>query len=680
MKKLITILAALAILASGTVNAQVAEKLTAHRLDRPWTFSSFVAPSGCVSTSVPFFGASVTLGCDGGITYDAATDKLSVGALRVGTSTTAGWVLTADADGNGTWAAGGATNPITVTTVRATAPATLTITGSTNATPIVVTATGHGLVTGDNVRISGITGNTNANGYFKITRLTADTFSLQNWSTGADIAGNGTHGGTPVATAGVVQANLLWTPSYNVSPAGTTKNVLIGGAAGAGLTTATEVTAVGDLSANAAVGAYSTAVGSGSLRVATSTANTAVGRNSLSSLTTGATNTALGASAGAGVTTSTLGLFLGYNTTYAGSALYDNSTVIGSNASGTASDQITLGDAVVDTVKAGSGAQASFKGKSVRVISALMDESIRDATTETLTLSTSGATTATTLKLIPARARINAIHYRISTAITTATSFTIKPTGGNDFVSIGTATAAQSTLTLGTTGVLVPAALSDQYAAAANTLTVTAAGGIPGAGALQLTVHYDQFVSTPSWLMVLGDSKSIRTRNWSHNLTRSIENRNGGDWTEYNGAVGGQTVVTGAAALPAVLTSWPTDTAAGAYQIALLNWGANDTATSETNFKNSLTSVIDQVHTKAPAAKIYIMYPWRRGYDAQCASMHTWIDAVIATRSAYAYAGPDEAVWMKGADDGATMTSDGTHYSAAGEAEAVVQWLTVLGY
>ena len=73
MKKLLTILAALAILASGTANAQVAEKLTAHRLDRPWTFSSFVAPTGCVSTSVPFFGASVTLGCDAGLTYTTAT-------------------------------------------------------------------------------------------------------------------------------------------------------------------------------------------------------------------------------------------------------------------------------------------------------------------------------------------------------------------------------------------------------------------------------------------------------------------------------------------------------------------------------------------------------------------------------------------------------------------------------
>ena len=176
MKKLLTILAALAILASGTANAQVAERLTAHRLDRPWTFSSFVAPSGCVSSSVPFFGASVTLGCDGGLTYTTATLAAPV---HSGTSFVAA------------------------------APATVTITNCTNATPIVCTATAHGLRTNDRISISGITGNTNANGFFKVTRLTADTFSLQNYSTGADIAGNGAYGGSPVAVTGIVQANRV---------------------------------------------------------------------------------------------------------------------------------------------------------------------------------------------------------------------------------------------------------------------------------------------------------------------------------------------------------------------------------------------------------------------------------------------------------------------------------------
>lgn len=65
------------------------------------------------------------------------------------------------------------------------------VTSSTDATPIVVTATAHGLVTGDNVLINGHSTNIAANGYYKVTKLTADTFSLQNYNTGANIAGSG---------------------------------------------------------------------------------------------------------------------------------------------------------------------------------------------------------------------------------------------------------------------------------------------------------------------------------------------------------------------------------------------------------------------------------------------------------------------------------------------------------
>lgn len=53
-----------------------------------------------------------------------------------------------------------------------------TVTGATNATPIVVTSIGHGLVTGDSVVLSGVVGNTAANGTFVVTRVTANTFSL----------------------------------------------------------------------------------------------------------------------------------------------------------------------------------------------------------------------------------------------------------------------------------------------------------------------------------------------------------------------------------------------------------------------------------------------------------------------------------------------------------------------
>jgi hypothetical protein len=55
---------------------------------------------------------------------------------------------------------------------------TATITGATNAGPIVITATAHGFSNEDAVFISGVTGNTAANGAWFITYLTTNTFSL----------------------------------------------------------------------------------------------------------------------------------------------------------------------------------------------------------------------------------------------------------------------------------------------------------------------------------------------------------------------------------------------------------------------------------------------------------------------------------------------------------------------
>lgn len=73
---------------------------------------------------------------------------------------------------------------------------TLTLTDATNATPIVVTSAAHGLVTGMTVAITGVLGNTAANGTWVVTVLTADTFSLDT------SVGNGAYvsGGEAVVT------------------------------------------------------------------------------------------------------------------------------------------------------------------------------------------------------------------------------------------------------------------------------------------------------------------------------------------------------------------------------------------------------------------------------------------------------------------------------------------------
>lgn len=69
------------------------------------------------------------------------------------------------------------------------------ITSSTDATPIVVTCTAHGFATGDLVMIFGHTTNVAANGIYKVTKVDANSFSLQNYNSGANIAGSGAGAG-----------------------------------------------------------------------------------------------------------------------------------------------------------------------------------------------------------------------------------------------------------------------------------------------------------------------------------------------------------------------------------------------------------------------------------------------------------------------------------------------------
>lgn len=149
-----------------------------------------------------------------------------------------------------------------------------------------------------------------------------------------------------------------------------------------------------------------------------------------------------------------------------------------------------------------------------------------------------------------------------------------------------------------------------------------------------------------------------------------------GQGLQYTGAV---PVVT--STIDATLAAMPITPEPPPY--VLLNWGRNDdccaTADGGAEWRARYLAVLDKIHAKWPAAKVYLMYPWSRGLDAFAASLHGYIDMVIGSR-AFAFAGPDEAVWLKGADNGATMTYDGVHYSAAGDAECAAQWLTVLGY
>jgi len=89
------------------------------------------------------------------------------------------------------WTATAGTLPIQESNVQL-------ITGASNATPIVITIVGHGLVTGDQVTVADVLGNTAANGSWTIIKLTADTFSL----TGSVGTGAYTSGGTCTRLSG----------------------------------------------------------------------------------------------------------------------------------------------------------------------------------------------------------------------------------------------------------------------------------------------------------------------------------------------------------------------------------------------------------------------------------------------------------------------------------------------
>ena len=79
------------------------------------------------------------------------------------------------------------------------------ITAATNANPIVVTSAAHGFSNGDKVTISGVLGNTAANGTFLVAGKTDDTFQLTTLA-GVNVAGNGVYTSGGKLTSGTNSA------------------------------------------------------------------------------------------------------------------------------------------------------------------------------------------------------------------------------------------------------------------------------------------------------------------------------------------------------------------------------------------------------------------------------------------------------------------------------------------
>ena len=96
------------------------------------------------------------------------------------------------------------------------------ITGATNASPIGITSVGHGLSTGDYVAISGVVGNTSANGVWYIIVTGLNTFTLDG------SAGDGSYASGGEWSLDWMQADVLNTPAGYSSGATYTYDPVLG--------------------------------------------------------------------------------------------------------------------------------------------------------------------------------------------------------------------------------------------------------------------------------------------------------------------------------------------------------------------------------------------------------------------------------------------------------------------
>lgn len=174
--------------------------------------------------------------------------------------------------------------------------------------------------------------------------------------------------------------------------------------------------------------------------------------------------------------------------------------------------------------------------------------------------------------------------------------------------------------------------------------------------------------------MALGDSKTLNQNDATHWTVQlqDLMTLAGYRGYVYNTGGGGDRLADMTAKVPAIIANAPTGI--GTTRI-LINIGVNDFSSlpSEATWKANLGGALDQLHTAFPSALVYVTRPWKRGFDATATTVASWNDDVIATRSSWAFVGDDERAWLKGTDNGTTMTSDGVHYSEAGKTEAANQ-------
>lgn len=184
-------------------------------------------------------------------------------------------------------------------------------------------------------------------------------------------------------------------------------------------------------------------------------------------------------------------------------------------------------------------------------------------------------------------------------------------------------------------------------------------------------------------VLLLGDSKTALVplgNTWPADLTSALNSASAPlNWILSNKGLSGATVA-GQAGTTILANLMDTAGDPSSYVAVLVNLGVNDgIPVTEATWKANYQDILTAIHAKLPSALVYLTRPWKTTGGTHWDTIAAYIDDLVAA-NAFARLGDDERVWLKGSDNGATNTSDGTHYSAAGEAAAVTAKKTVLGY
>jgi lysophospholipase L1-like esterase len=177
----------------------------------------------------------------------------------------------------------------------------------------------------------------------------------------------------------------------------------------------------------------------------------------------------------------------------------------------------------------------------------------------------------------------------------------------------------------------------------------------------------------------MGDSKSAVGNTWPDKLAAFFAGSTGTKLQYTNAAQAGRGIVLAAPIIDATLAPAVVNTD---YPTVICNLGVNDFVgmPAQSVIEAAYLTIIDATKAKWPNVKMWLARPWKLGFDAAADLMAGYIANVQAQRSSFVSLGPDERVFIKGADNGASETVDGIHPSALGQDLYATQWKALLGY